>query len=97
MTLKTGGTGLNLTSADTIFIYEPWWNLAAENQAIDRAHRIGQKQKVMAYKLITKDTIEEKILELQLKKGELFDKVISTDSSALKSMDEQDIDFILGI
>mgnify|MGYP000205929814 CR=1 FL=1 len=97
MTLKTGGTGLNLTSADTIFIYEPWWNLAAENQAIDRAHRIGQKQKVLAYKLITKDTIEEKILELQLKKGELFDKVISTDSSALKSMDEQDIDFILGI
>ena len=96
MTLKTGGTGLNLTSADTIFIYEPWWNLAAENQAIDRAHRIGQKQKVMAYKLITKDTIEEKILELQLKKGELFDKVIANDSSVLKSMDEKDIDFILG-
>ncbi|CAN0494654.1 unnamed protein product, partial [Scytosiphon promiscuus] len=62
MTLKTGGTGLNLTAADTVFIFDPWWNVAAENQAIDRAHRIGQENKVLSYKLITKDSIEEKIL-----------------------------------
>ena len=61
MTLKTGGVGLNLTAADTIFIYDPWWNVAAENQAIDRAHRIGQTQKVIAFKLIAQGTIEEKV------------------------------------
>lgn len=96
MTLKTGGTGLNLTAADTIFIYDPWWNVAAENQAIDRAHRIGQQNKVIAYKLITKDTIEEKILQLQELKKELFDNIITTDGSASKSLTEEDIDFILG-
>ena len=96
MTLKTGGTGLNLTAADTIFIFDPWWNVAAENQAIDRAHRIGQTNKVLAYKLITKDTIEEKILELQQVKKELFDNVISADGPSLKALSEEDIDFILG-
>ncbi len=96
MTLKTGGTGLNLTAADTIFIFDPWWNAAAESQAIDRAHRMGQKNKVLAYKLITQDTIEEKIIELQEKKKELFDNVISADGASLKAMSEDDIDFILG-
>lgn len=95
MTLKTGGTGLNLTAADTIFIFDPWWNVAAENQAIDRAHRIGQKNKVLAYKLITEGSIEEKILQLQAVKKELFDNVISSDGSAMKSLSEEDIDFIL--
>jgi len=95
MTLKTGGTGLNLTSADTIFIFDPWWNVAAENQAIDRAHRIGQKNKVLAYKLITEGTIEEKILQLQQVKKELFDNVISSDGASLKALSEEDIDFIL--
>ncbi len=95
MTLKTGGTGLNLTAADTIFIFDPWWNVAAENQAIDRAHRIGQENKVLAYKMITQGTIEEKILELQKLKKELFDNVISSDGTSLKSMSEEDIDFIL--
>ena len=95
MTLKTGGTGLNLTAADTIFIFDPWWNVAAETQAIDRAHRIGQKNKVLAYKLITKDSIEEKILQLQQLKKELFDNVITADGSAMKSMTEEDIEFIL--
>jgi len=95
MTLKTGGTGLNLTAADTIFIYDPWWNVAAENQAIDRAHRIGQKNKVLAYKLITEGSIEEKILQLQEVKKELFDNVISSDGGAMKSLSEEDIDFIL--
>ncbi|MGK0366814.1 MAG: SNF2 family DNA or RNA helicase, partial [Saprospiraceae bacterium] len=96
MTLKTGGTGLNLTAADTIFIFDPWWNAAAESQAIDRAHRMGQKNKVLAYKLITQDTIEEKIIELQEKKKELFDNVISADGASLKAMSEDDIDFVLG-
>ena len=95
MTLKTGGTGLNLTAADRIFIFDPWWNVAAENQAIDRAHRIGQQNKVFAYKLITQHTIEEKILELQNLKKALFDNVIGADSSSLKSLDEEDINFIL--
>ena len=95
MTLKTGGLGLNLTAADTIFIYDPWWNVAAENQAIDRAHRIGQTQKVISYKLITRGTIEEKILLLQDKKRELFNDIISSDGVALKSLSESDIDFIL--
>ncbi|MEM1121914.1 MAG: DEAD/DEAH box helicase, partial [Bacteroidota bacterium] len=95
MTLKTGGTGLNLTAADTIFIFDPWWNVAAENQAIDRAHRIGQQNKVLAYKLITEGTIEEKILQLQQVKKELFDNVISADGASLKALSEEDIDFIL--
>ncbi len=95
MTLKTGGTGLNLTAADTIFIFDPWWNVAAENQAIDRAHRIGQVNKVLAYKMITEGSIEEKIMKLQQLKKELFDNVISADGASLKSMTTEDIDFIL--
>jgi superfamily II DNA or RNA helicase len=95
MTLKTGGTGLNLTAADTIFIFDPWWNVAAENQAIDRAHRIGQENKVLAYKLIAQGSIEEKILQLQQIKKELFDNIISADSGTLKSLTEEDIDYIL--
>ncbi len=95
MTLKTGGVGLNLTAADTIFIFDPWWNKAAENQAIDRAHRMGQDKTVFSYKLITRNTIEEKIITLQEKKSELFDAVISSDSASIKSMDESDINFIL--
>ncbi len=96
MTLKTGGTGLNLTAADTVFIYDPWWNYAAETQAIDRTHRIGQDKTVFSYKLITRGTIEEKILLLQEKKKALFDNIIETDSAALKSLDEADIEFVLG-
>lgn len=95
MTLKTGGLGLNLTAADTIFIYDPWWNVASENQAIDRAHRIGQTRKVISYKLITRGTIEEKIILLQEKKRSLFEEIISSDGIALKSLSAQDIDFIL--
>jgi superfamily II DNA or RNA helicase len=96
MTLKTGGTGLNLTAADMVFIVDPWWNKAAENQAIDRTHRIGQTRKVLAYKMITQGTIEEKILELQQKKADLFNAIIASDSAALKSFSEADIDFMLG-
>ncbi|UZR97114.1 DEAD/DEAH box helicase [Chondrinema litorale] len=96
MTLKTGGTGLNLTAADTVFIFDPWWNVAAENQAIDRAHRIGQQNKVLTYKLITKETIEEKILLLQEKKKELFENIVSADTASIKSLSEEDINYILG-
>lgn len=96
MTLKTGGLGLNLTAADNIFIFDPWWNKAAENQAIDRAHRMGQDKTVFSYKLITKATIEEKILKLQEMKSELFSSIISSDSASIKSLNEQDIEFMLG-
>jgi len=96
MTLKTGGLGLNLTAADFVFIYDPWWNKSAENQAIDRTHRIGQDKTVFSYKIIVKNSIEEKILQLQERKIELFDSIISHDSSSLKTIEEEDIEFILG-
>ena len=97
MTLKTGGIGLNLTAADYIFIFDPWWNKAAENQAIDRTHRIGQEKTVFAYKLITRGTIEEKILKLQEQKSALFDRLISSDGASIKSLDETDVEFVLGV
>lgn len=96
MTLKTGGVGLNLTAADTIFIYDPWWNKTVENQAIDRAYRLGQDRTVFSYKLILKDTIEEKILQLQDSKSKLLDSLISEDSASVKTLTEKDIEFILG-
>ncbi len=96
LTLKTGGTGLNLTAADMVFIFDPWWNKAAENQAIDRSHRMGQDKTVLSYKLITQGSIEEKILQLQEKKAEIFNSIISADSASLKSISEADIQFMLG-
>ncbi|MBL0707511.1 MAG: DEAD/DEAH box helicase [Sulfurimonas sp.] len=95
MTLKVGGVGLNLTKADYVFIFDPWWNRAAENQAIDRAHRMGQKNRVFAYKMITKDTIEEKILELQMQKQDMTDMIISGDEGGLKQLTSTDLDYIL--
>jgi len=97
LTLKTGGTGLNLTAADMVFIFDPWWNKAAENQAVDRAHRIGQQKTVLTYKMITQDTIEEKILLLQEQKSEIFNNIISADSASLKNISEEDIQFMLGV
>ena len=96
MTLKTGGTGLNLTAADIVFIFDPWWNRAAENQAIDRAHRIGQQSTVLSYRLIARGTIEEKIVQLQEKKSQLFQNIISDDNASLKALSQGDIDFIMG-
>lgn len=95
MTLKTGGVGLNLTAADTVFIVEPWWNKAAEEQAINRLHRFGQTAKVSCYSLITRGTIEEKIRELQQRKADLFDEIITADSTRSKHLTEEDINFIL--
>lgn len=91
ISLKAGGTGLNLTGADMVIHYDPWWNLSAENQATDRAYRIGQKKSVQVYKLITKNSIEEKIYELQQKKGELVDNVLSTKTSFISKMSKEDI------
>lgn len=86
ISLKAGGTGLNLTEADYVFLVDPWWNPAVENQAIDRCYRIGQKQKVMAYRMICKDTIEEKIVALQGKKKAVASSIISIDEEK-KSFD----------
>ncbi len=95
MTLKTGGLGLNLTAADYVFIFDPWWNRSAESQAIDRTHRMGQRNPVFCYRLIAKDTIEEKILKLQEMKTGLVSSLISSDTDAFKTLDEGDIDYLL--
>lgn len=96
MTLKTGGVGLNLTAADTIFIYDPWWNKTVENQAVDRAYRLGQDRTVFSYKIILKDSIEEKILKLQETKSKLVENLISEEGTAAKILSEDDIEFLLG-
>ena len=79
ISLKAGGTGLNLTAADIVIHYDPWWNVAVQNQATDRAHRIGQKNVVTVYKLIVKGTVEENILKLQEKKKELADQLLGNE------------------
>ncbi|OQC72335.1 MAG: ATP-dependent helicase HepA [Candidatus Cloacimonetes bacterium ADurb.Bin003] len=89
--MKAGGTGLNLTAADTVILYDPWWNPMVENQAIDRTHRIGQTHKVQVFRLITKGTVEEKILQLQQNKRELFETVIEGGQNVLKAMTKEDI------
>jgi len=91
LSLKAGGVGLNLTAADYVFILDPWWNPAAEAQAIDRTHRIGQKNKVFAYKIIAKDTVEEKILALQESKKKLALTVLSNDASVFKNLSVEDL------
>jgi SNF2 family DNA or RNA helicase len=96
MTLKVGGVGLNLTAADYVFIFDPWWNKAAQNQAIDRSHRIGQKNTVFSYELIAKGTIEEKILDLQRQKQDLTDQILGGEESGLRALSQEDIDYILG-
>lgn len=95
ISLKAGGTGLNLTAADYVYLLDPWWNPAVESQAIDRAHRIGQTKPVFAYRLIAKNTVEEKIIELQSQKSQLAEAIISADSSLLKSLSTEDIQAIL--
>jgi SNF2 family DNA or RNA helicase len=95
ISLKAGGVGLNLTAADTIIHYDPWWNPAVENQATDRAHRIGQTKQVFVYKLVVAGSIEEKILALQEKKAELAASVLSEDSAALAKFGEADIRALL--
>ncbi len=91
ISLKAGGTGLNLTAADYVIHYDPWWNPAVEMQATDRAYRIGQTRKVFAYKLISKDSVEEKIVRLQEKKRSLVKTLISTEEAFFKSLTKDDI------
>ena len=91
LSLKAGGVGLNLTAAEYVFILDPWWNPATEAQAIDRTHRIGQTKKVFAYKIIAKNTVEEKILELQNRKRDLANLVIKDDNSVLKNLSFQEL------
>ena len=95
ISLKAGGVGLNLTAADYVFMLDPWWNPAVEAQAVDRAHRIGQKNTVFNYKFITKNTVEEKILKLQKDKMKLVDDLITIDESIVKSLSKEDIDSLL--
>ena len=96
ISLKAGGRGLNLTSADTVIHYDPWWNPAVEAQASDRAHRIGQTKSVFVYKLIAADTVEERILELQERKAALAGIAFSEEGSTLPTMDSDDIEFLFG-
>ena len=88
-------SGLNLTAADYVFLLDPWWNPAVEAQAIDRAHRIGQTRQVFAYRLIARDTVEEKVLELQQSKRELADAIITADNSVISSLKREDLELLL--
>ncbi len=96
ISIKAGGVGLNLVEADYVFILDPWWNPAVEQQAIDRTHRIGQTRNVFIYKFITKDTVEEKILALQGRKKAIADTLITTEESFIKSLTREDIKELLG-
>ena len=94
ISLKAGGIGLNLTAADYVYIVDPWWNPAVEQQAIDRTHRIGQTKNIFAYRLICKDTIEEKMLILQERKRALASDLVSEDNAFLKKLTQDDIAFL---
>jgi len=94
ISLKAGNAGLNLTAADYVFLVDPWWNTAVQQQAIDRTHRIGQTKNIFAYKMICKDTIEEKIIRLQQRKKQLAEDLVSEDEGFVKALTEEDIQFL---
>lgn len=96
ISLKAGGTGLNLTGADIVIHYDPWWNLAVQNQATDRAHRIGQTKAVSVYKLIVKNSIEEKILHMQEQKKNLADEILSGENGGIVNMSREELLELLG-
>ena len=95
MSLKAGGTGLNLTGADMVIHFDPWWNPAVENQATDRAHRIGQKRTVYSVKLITKGTIEDKVLAMQESKRSVIDATLMTDEQIMQKLTWEDVQQLL--
>jgi SNF2 family DNA or RNA helicase len=95
ISLKAGGLGLNLHAAEYVYLLDPWWNPAVETQAIDRAHRIGQTRQVFAYRLIARDTVEEKVLELQQTKRDLADAIITADNSLLHNLTREDLELLL--
>jgi non-specific serine/threonine protein kinase len=94
ISLKAGGVGLNLTAADYVYIVDPWWNPAVEQQAIDRTHRIGQTKNIFAYRMICVDTIEDKILQLQEKKRKLASELIADDASFVKALSKSDVEYL---
>ena len=94
ISLKAGGVGLNLTAADYVYIVDPWWNPAVEQQAIDRTHRIGQTKNIFAYRMICKDTIEDKILTLQARKKKLASELVADDASFVKSLSKEDVEYL---
>ncbi len=94
ISLKAGGVGLNLTAADYVYIVDPWWNPAVEQQAIDRTHRIGQTKNIFAYRMICIDTIEDKILQLQERKKKLASELIADDASFVKALSKQDVEYL---
>jgi non-specific serine/threonine protein kinase len=94
ISLKAGGVGLNLTAADYVYIVDPWWNPAVEQQAIDRTHRIGQTKNIFAYRMICKDTIEDKILQLQDKKRALAKDLVSDDDGFVKTLTREDVEYL---
>ncbi len=95
ISLKAGGLGLNLTAAEYVFLLDPWWNPAVEAQAIDRAHRIGQSRHVFAYRLLARDTVEEKVAELQQTKRDLADAILSADGGLVRSLKAEDLEMLL--
>ena len=95
ISLKAGGVGLNLTAADYVFILDPWWNPAVEAQAVDRTHRIGQARQVFAYRLIARDTVEEKVMQLQETKRNLADAIIGAENSLIRDLRPEDIELLL--
>lgn len=95
ISLKAGGVGLNLTAADTVIHFDPWWNPAVEDQATDRAHRIGQSRVVTSYKLIARDTVEEKILTLQQRKRDLTSQTLGGEESFAESLTWEEIQDLL--
>src|SRR5690606_17304252 len=95
ISIKAGGVGLNLTEADYVFVLDPWWNPAVQQQAVDRAHRIGQTKTVFIYKFITKDTLEEKILALQERKSRIAERLITVEENFFKSLSQEDIEMLL--
>jgi len=95
VSLKAGGLGLNLTAAEYVFLLDPWWNPAVEAQAIDRAHRVGQTNRVFAFRLICRDTVEEKIADLQQQKRDLADAILQENNSLIKGMTVEDLDLLL--
>jgi len=95
ISLKAGGLGLNLTAAEYVFLLDPWWNTAVEAQAVDRAHRIGQTRPVFAYRLIARNTVEEKVLELQNSKRALADAILGEDNSLIRDLKREDLELLL--
>ena len=92
ISLKAGGTGLNLTAADTVVIYDPWWNPAVESQAVDRAHRIGQTKTVTVYRLVTENSVEQKIMDLKEKKSKIVDALINENGLSTVKLTQSDLE-----